>query len=188
MRLFIGVPLPAEIAAAAWASLPDMPEVRRVRPEQMHVTLAFLGSVDTSRLPDVFGALRTGAAGVAPFRVSLEGLGRFPAGGAPRIVWLGIVQGAAELIRLAEATRRELAARDISFDPKPFRAHVTLARVADRADRATTRALVAAIARGRTAPMGFRADGVVCFESVVSPKGPRYTARATVALEVGKTR
>lgn len=188
MRLFIAVPLPPEIAAAAAASLPDMPEVRRVRPEQMHVTLAFLGNVDTSRLPDVFGALREGSTGVPPFRVSLEGLGRFPADGAPRIVWLGIVQGAAELIRLAEATRRALAAREISFDPKPFRAHVTLARVTDRADRSTTRALVAAIARGRSAALAFRAEGVVCFESVVSQKGPRYTPRATVALEVGKSR
>ncbi len=188
MRLFIGVPLPQGIAAASYACLPDFPGVRRVRPELMHVTLAFLGSVDTSRLPDVYAALREGCRGRGPFDVSLESLGRFPSDGAPRIVWLGIVRGAPELIRLAEAIRAALTAREVPFDPKPFRAHLTLARVDDRVDRATVRALASTIARTRTPPLGFRADGVVCFESVVSSKGPRYTARATVSLEVGEKR
>ena len=186
MRLFIAVPLPDDIAAAASAILPGLPGVRRVRPDHMHVTLAFLGSVDTSRLPDVYGALRSGSRGVPPFDASLGGLGRFPDGGAPRIVWLGFTRGAAELIRLADGVRRSLTERAVSFDAKPFRAHVTLARVGDRAERDTARALVAAIARGRTPSLDFHVGEVAAFESVVTPKGPRYTRRATVSLEVGE--
>lgn len=188
MRLFVGIPLPSDVAAAAFACLPELPGVRRVRPELMHVTLAFLGSLADSRLPEVVAAVREACRGRAPFDVSLEGLGRFPAEGGPRIVWLGIVRGAPELIRLSDGLRTAIERRELPFDAKPFRAHVTLARVGDRADHATARALASAVARARTPALGFRAESVVCFESVVSSKGPRYTARATVSLEVGEER
>jgi 2'-5' RNA ligase len=154
----------------------------------MHVTFAFLGSVEDGRLPAVLDAVREGCRGRAPFDVSLEGLGRFPGEGSPRIVWLGIVRGAPELIRLADGLRTAIARRELPLDAKPFRAHVTLARVGDRADHATTRTLASAVARARTPALGFRAERVVCFESVVSAKGPRYTPRATVSLGVAEER
>ncbi|HZP95824.1 MAG TPA: RNA 2',3'-cyclic phosphodiesterase [Candidatus Limnocylindria bacterium] len=187
MRLFVAVPLPEDIATAASEALPELPGVRRVPPELTHVTLAFLGNVDAGRLPDVVAAVREAAAGRPPFDVSIEGFGRFPRSGGPRIVWLGIVRGAAELITLAERVRAALAARDLPFDPKPFRAHLTVARIGDRADRTTIRALVSAIERAKRPALTLRADALVCFESVWG-KGPRYTARATVSLEAGEKR
>ena len=185
MRLFIAIPLPPAVADAAARALPPHPALRAVRPELLHITLAFLGAVDTDRAEDVADAARDAARRSAPFGIALDGLGRYPAAGIPRVVWLGIGPGGGELERLAASTRDALAARHLPFDPKPFRPHVTLARVRDAAERDEARAAGAAVEGARVAALGFDADAVVVFESVLSPKGPRYTARATVPLGVG---
>jgi 2'-5' RNA ligase len=185
VRLFVAVPLPPDIAGAASRVLPAIPALRTVRPEHLHVTLAFLGALPDSRLEDVAGAVRSAAAGTGPFDVALDALGRFPRDGAPRIVWLAVGTGASELITLAERLRQGLAARELPFDAKPFRAHVTLGRVREDADRPSERAIASAVDGARLDPLRFRAERVVVFESVLSPKGPRYTSRAAVPLDAG---
>ena len=185
MRLFVAVPLPPDVASAAALALPDIPALRRVRADLMHVTLAFLGAVPDERLDEVASAVTAAAAGARPFTISLDGVGRFPAGGVPRVVWLGIVQGATEITDLAASVRRALAAHRVTHDEKPFRAHVTLGRVRENADRESARAIAAAADRVRIPAMRFTATDVVVFESTLSSNGPRYTARATVPLGVG---
>ena len=185
MRLFVAIPLPPVVASAAFAVLPEIPALRRVRPDLMHVTLAFLGAIPDERLAEVVGAATTAAAGLRAFRVSLDAVGRFPSGGAPTVAWLGVGEGATEMTALADALRRSLAAGSLPFDAKPFRPHVTLARVRERAGRDEVRAIAAAIERARIPALRFTADAVSVVESVVSSKGPRYTDRAAVPLVGG---
>lgn len=187
MRLFVAIPLPPALAATAFAAIPDLPALRRVRPEHLHITLAFLGPTDESRLDDAVAAVGAAATSAAPFDASLDTLGRFPAGGVPRIVWLGAGIGAAELQTLAAAVRRELTARGLQYDAKPFRPHVTLARVRENVDRDTARAVAAVVERARPPELRFRAAEVVLFESVLSAGGPRYTRRGSRSLGVGGT-
>jgi len=185
VRLFVAVALPPEVASAAFALLPEVPALRRVRPDLMHVTLAFLGTVDDARLDDVIAAAADAAAGQPGFRVSLASLGRFPPGGSPTVAWLGIGQGASEMTTLAATVYRTLAARSLPFDAKPFRPHVTLGRVRENADHAEVRAVAAALARGRVPRLDFNADAISVVESRLSSKGPRYTARAVIPLSGG---
>jgi 2'-5' RNA ligase len=182
VRLFVALSLPPEIASAAAALLPDLPGLRSVRPELLHITLAFIGQAGDERLADVLAACAEAASPHVPFTVTLDRAGRFPDTGAPRVAWLGMGEGATESASLAAAIRRALAARGVPFDDKPFRAHVTLARVRDDVDRPTARAIAAAIEGLRVLPMRFTAETLIPFESVLSSKGPRYTARATVRL------
>ena len=182
MRLFIALPLPAEIASAAAALTPVLPGLRPVKPELLHVTLAFIGRVPDERLADVIDATRAAAARLTAFDVSLASAGRFPEGGRPHVVWIGMTDGAAESAELSAGVRRELAARELPFDDKPFRPHVTLARVKDDVDRPEARDIATAAAKLVFAPLRWTAREVIPFESVLSPKGPRYTARATVTF------
>ena len=182
MRLFIARPLPPEIASAAAALLPDLPGLRRVRPELLHLTLAFVGHVSDERLADVLAASGEAALAQAPFAVTLDRAGRFPAGGAPRVVWIGMGEGATESADLAAAVRNALTARQVPFDHKPFSPHVMLARVKPDVDRPTARAIAAAAAGLHVPPLRFMAEAIVPFESVLSPKGPRYTPRAIAPL------
>ena len=151
----------------------------------MHVTLAFLGRTPDEGLSDVTAAVGAAADTVTAFDIELDRPGRFPPSGRPRVVWLGIGAGAPALLTLGERVRAELARREIPFDAKPLRAHVSIGRVREDVALVDARAIAAAVEAMRVPHLRFRADGVVVFESVLSPRGPRYTARATAPLRVG---
>jgi len=149
------------------------------------VTLAFLGQTPDERLADVTNAVEAAASGVTAFDIELDRSGRFPPTGRPRVVWLGLGAGAPNLIALGERVRAELGRSTIAFDNKPLRAHVTIGRVREDVELADARAIAASVEAMRLPHLRFRADGVVVFESRLSPRGPKYTPRAVVGLRVG---
>lgn len=151
----------------------------------MHVTLAFLGQTTDERLVDVTAAAKEAAGGITAFDIELDRPGRFPPSGRPKVVWLGMGAGAPSLLALGERVRAELRRSEIAFDAKPFRAHVTLARVRDDASLVDARTIAAAVEAMRIPHLRFPADAVVVFESVLSPRGPKYTARGIAPLRVG---
>jgi len=150
------------------------------------VTLAFLGQTEGERLADVTAATQAAASSVTAFDIELDRAGRFPPTGHPRIVWLGIGAGAPNLLAVGDRVRAELGRRAIPFDAKPLRAHVTLGRVREDVALVDARAIAAAVEAMRIPHLRFRADAVVVFESVLSPRGPRYTARSSALLRVGE--
>lgn len=127
MRCFVGVWVPTEVREELAALRPDQPTgVRWVAPERWHVTLAFVGEVGDSAIRDWAAAVRAGAARLnAPLEAVL----------GPATTMLGEavlcvpVEG---LDAAAAAVREEAAARNLSFDPKPFTGHLTLARARGR--------------------------------------------------------
>ena len=133
--LFIAVPLATD-AAAAVADLVGRVrarhlggrEVRWVRLDGLHLTLRFLGPTDRDRIPDLAAAVDAVAAAGRPFAVELAGTGSFPERGRPRVLWLGIEDGASRLGDLAAAIDAALVTRGWPATDRPFRAHLTLAR------------------------------------------------------------
>jgi 2'-5' RNA ligase len=156
-----------------------------VKPELMHVTLAFLGQTSDDRLADVTAAVEAAAGGVTAFDIEIDHSGRFPPTGKPRVVWLGIGAGAPAVLALGDRIRAELTRREITFDRKPLRAHVTLARAREDVKLVDARAIAAAVEAMRIPHLRFRADAVVVFESVLSPRGARYSPRSSASLRVG---
>lgn len=100
---------------------------RFVDPYKMHFTLQFLGEVGEQAIDDVRKAL--GSVRFKPFSVSLAGVGAFPSRRSPRVVWVGVDEGATELTELAGEINRALAPLGLRPD-KPFKAHVTILRKA----------------------------------------------------------
>ena len=183
MRLFIAVPLPPELADRAAALLPPaLPGLKRVRPELMHVTLAFLGWTADDRLPAVVEAARAAAVGQPAFDLTFGPAGRFPASGRPRVVWLGVADGGPALAALAAEVAGELRARELRFDDRPFAAHLTLARVAPDASAEEARAVGTAVQRLPVLELRARVDRMAVVQSVLSRKGPRYTELAAAPL------
>ncbi len=124
MRLFVAVTLPHEIRASLAALRSEIPRVRWVASEQLHVTLRFLGEVDEDTVAILRPALRKIT--VAAFSLQVEGVGTF--GHPPRVLWCGLrpereIDGLAELI--------DRAAVQVGLTPAdhPFTAHLTLARL-----------------------------------------------------------
>lgn len=151
------------------------------------MTLAFIGRTPDEQLAAVTAAAEAAAAGVTAFDIELDRPGRFPPTGRPRVVWLGMGAGAQAVVALGERVRDELGRREIAFDGKPLRAHVTLGRAKEDVSLVEARAIAAGVEAMRVPHLRFRADAVVVFESVLSPRGPRYTARSSAPLRGGGT-
>ncbi len=105
-------------------------EFRWVAPENLHLTLRFLGNVEDGVLGQVRVRLR--AVRGSPYKLALGALGSFGGTSWARVIWLGISAGAPESTDLAR--RIEAACRDAGMEAedRPFRAHITLARARGR--------------------------------------------------------
>lgn len=183
MRLFLAIPLPPDLAVRATLILPtSLPALRRVKPENLHVTLAFLGNTPDDRLDDVNGAAADAAARVSPFTLSFDRAGRFPERGRPRVVWLGIAEGEASVLELGAGVYEGLRSRSLHFDDRPLAPHLTLARVAEDASAAEAKTVGAAVDELAVPDLRFEVGEIAVVQSVLSPKGPRYTALATAPL------
>lgn len=150
--------------------------VRWIPVENLHLTLKFLGSIDSDRVPQLLSTAAAKLAGEAPFEIELGGLGAFPNARKARVLWLGVSSGAAQLARLAR--KLDAAARRIgvSRERRAFHAHLTLGRVRQPGGGV-------ALERAR-APEGspFRVEEVVLFESRLAPTGATYAPLARLPL------
>jgi len=134
---------------------------RTTRPENLHVTLAFLGKVEEARVAEVERA----ASEVAPRAVSLV-LDQPGYWTHNRIAWAGASVVPPALEALVSELRGALAKSQIRFDAKSFVSHVTLLR--DAREPAAMPAL---------APIEWRLDGFALVQSVTLPRGSRYEIR-----------
>ena len=147
--------------------------VKWVRPEQIHLTVKFLGEIDEGAAADVAAAMAAAAEGVGGLDLRVAGLGAFPPRGAPRVVWAGIEEPSGRLATLHKRLDLELEKLGIERETRPFHPHATLGRVKDRRAGRPLRAL---IDTQRTAEFGARTvDDMVLLRSVLSPTGPTYT-------------
>jgi 2'-5' RNA ligase len=101
--------------------------VRWVRDEKLHVTLAFLGEVDESRVDELRAAASDVTARHAPFSAAVTGSGVFPDWRRPRVVWFGIEEGG-RMTALGSDINAMCASLGFPLD-HPFRAHLTIGRV-----------------------------------------------------------
>ncbi len=180
-RLFVAVALPDEAAAAVAAVVdevrapglpPDTHDVRWVRMDGLHLTLRFLGPTLDERIPPTESAIGAAAANGRPIDVELGGSGAFPLGGRPRALWIGITVGADALGALARTLDVALAEAGWTPDPRPFRAHLTLARSDGlRAGPLVAGRLAAAMTDRRIA---FRVDRLGLYESLTGGGPARY--------------
>jgi 2'-5' RNA ligase len=155
-------------------------DVRWVPPENVHLTLQFLGAVPEERVAAVEAALRDAAAGARPLSLSLHGAGGFPNARRPRILWAGLEGDVAPLADLVRELGLRLGRLGFPPEERPFSPHLTLGRARDGHGAP---GLAGALARAaRIEPTPWRATELVLFESHLSPKGPRYEAVARAPL------
>ena len=129
-RVFAAVQFAAqekrEIAEVSEALRPLVAAGRLSRPELLHITLHFFGETPRGRFADIARAMEGAAARHRPFRMETSAPGMF--GGAGGVLWLGVGQGAAELLALQADLEKELIQQGFPVENRPFRAHITLGR------------------------------------------------------------
>ncbi|WP_373046429.1 RNA 2',3'-cyclic phosphodiesterase [Vulgatibacter sp.] len=184
MRLFVAVD-PSQAVADGLARLIEQgrklaPDAKWVRPENTHLTLAFLGNVEGELAPAIAGALRTVAPAHRPIELRARGVGSFGGQRRPRVLWVGLEGESEALASLQRDVEAALVPLGHRPEERAFHPHLTLARSREgRGDPA----LGACLEGLKEADLGaFTVGELVLYQSHLSPHGATYTALARLPL------
>ncbi len=173
-RLFVALPVPDPLGAALAAVRAEADGVRWMRPEQLHLTLAFLGVVEEDRATATAKALRRVEA--APVALEPDRLAVFPNRRRPRAL-VATLRDEPALLDLHQRVNAALATVGFAPEMRPFRPHLTLARLRDPDRTALGKALRRPLPRLTATITEFR-----LVESERHPEGSRYATRARYPL------
>ena len=178
MRLFVAIAMPEDVTARLSAVMGGLDGARWVDPDDLHLTLRFVGEVGRDAAEDLAAALSSLRAPAFPLR--LTGFGHFGSGRRVRALWAGVEpQPALTLLQ----GRVEAAARRAGqpAETRKFVPHVTLARMAGAVPADAVAHWTAL--RGPFAAGPFEVREAVLFESFLGRDGPHYERRLAVPLE-----
>lgn len=176
-RVFVAIPLPDGIAETLARASAGLNFGRSVAPENMHLTLRFVGDCTDETLDEL--DRRLSAIRVAPIDLAFSGPGGFGSG-TPRILYWG-VEPTPELFALKDAVESAIRRSGITLASERFVPHVTLVRGATQGG--TVARLGEWLARARhLRPEGFRAYGFALFASELHPDGARYSQLSAYPL------
>jgi 2'-5' RNA ligase len=183
IRTFYALSVPPELVDAVrriqQRARIDLPRgLRWTAPEQVHLTLAFLGDVPTESVVQLKSILYEIASSVEPFEVSVMGVGGFPRANRPRVVWAGL---SGESVHQIGRLHHDLWSRLEPIVPKPepndreFHPHITLARVPGPQPPK----IAAWMQRNADYEFGdWPVREIQLIQSVLTPKGPVYETLA----------
>ena len=188
-RAFVALLLDEAVRASVSA------EIERLRPlsravawvpaPNLHLTLKFLGEETDARLALATEALGEAGAVTAPFSITLFRVGAFPGMERPRILWVGVAEGALAIRALQSRIEAALERRGFVRDDRPWHPHLTIGRVFDprRWRRDTSPALRDAMARAATTAFGsVPVARIALMRSDLAPSGARYREICSLPL------
>lgn len=186
IRAFIAVAVDsrvvAKISAAVGPLTEKIPGVRCVVPENIHLTLKFLGAVDEAAVGPIGVALDAPLRLFQPFTINAKGLGVFPNPRRPRVLWVGLAGN--RLLPLVSAI--ESALRPLGFAPenREFTPHLTIGRWRDNTPAPP--ALALELQTRKDLDFGeSRVESVLLMQSLLRPDGAQYRPLVIVPLSGG---
>jgi len=183
MRMFTGIALGDEVREKILKELKPFKKagtpIRWTAPENVHLTLKFIGEVDESLAARAGEALQERQPAVSPFRLRARGFGKFPEGDDLHVLWAG-VEASPHLQALFAGVEDTLEPLGIARDTRPFHPHITLGRNKVRYNFKGLIALLeekGALFFGEWPVAAFR-----LFSSRLLPTGPVYTILKEIPL------
>ena len=180
LRLFVAIPMPEEIAAQLDRLCVGLPAIRWTESEQFHLTLRFIGEVETGTFYEIGEALAAVSHG--PFELRLKGLGHFPQRGAPQTLWTG-VESPEPLFALRRRVERALESVGLEPERRKFTPHVTLGRFRSPPPEGRFGSWLAGRTLFRSSPFPVSAFGL--YSSTLRPEGPLHALEAEYDFVTG---
>lgn len=147
-------------------------DLKIVKPQQLHVTLKFLGDTEESLVDEIYSRITSSAAGIRSFEMRLIGMGAFPSLSNIRVVWVGMEDGKI-LKGIADGLDQGLKSLGFERDRKGFVPHLTLARTRSPRNLANVQEI---IKDNATTDFGtYPVDKIFLKKSILSPQGPAYS-------------
>ena len=158
----------------------DGAAVKWVEANNLHATLKFLGWVEERELENITGLAARAAAGTKSFKVKLEGMGTFPPGKSPRVIWVGITEGGDKLKALANSLEKSFSQAGYREEEREFTSHITVGRVKERKGVDKLKEKMESF---KDAKLGEAwVDSISVMKSTLTPKGPVYEKIKEVKL------
>ena len=191
IRVFVAVELPPKVRNAL-ADLIErlrdtqIPGLRLVRPEGIHLTLKFLGDVSKSQVESIAAAVSQAAQAGKAFALELGQPGVFPNRNAPRVLWVGIGGDLSPLLALHQQVEGALATLGFAEDRRGFNPHLTVARIRDGTSKADRQKAAEAILSTQVQP-GLRIDvnSISLMQSTLLSGGAVYESLASMPIQGG---
>ena len=193
IRVFIAVNLPDHVTCWLSGIQKELKafglSVHWTRPENVHLTLKFLGEIIPQNVVSVCHAVEESAEDIAPVEIFAKGVGVFPGVKRPRVLWTGIAGRIDQLCDLQRNIDTALNGLGFPKDERAFTGHLTIGRFGadhrphSRSPESLPELLIDTMKRfHQTASLPFLADAVHVLKSDLTPAGPIYTNLATVQL------
>ncbi len=185
MRTFIAVEIPNEVRIEIGKLITKLKGlesgVKWVEEKNIHITLKFLGEVKDNDLERLKNLVKDVVAETKIFEVSYEGLGTFPEGKTPRVIWIGIEKGKDELKKIADELEETLSKNGFRKEERDFSSHATIGRVKEKKNIGE---LKKAIEEKKNIRFGkSTVSHITIMKSTLSPKGPTYEAIEKIKLQ-----
>ena len=180
MRAFIAIGLPQEIKDFLSQLQEELKatgaDVKWVKPDNIHLTLKFLGEIDDKKLEKIIEIIDEAAKEKDKFQVRISSLGAFPKIDFPRVIWVGIDTPDKDIKQIAESLEEKIAKIGIPKEDRPFSSHITIGRTKSTLNREKlVQGLKNKVELGGK-KLEFYATKITLFKSTLSPKGPIYEA------------
>jgi 2'-5' RNA ligase len=177
IRSFIAIELPQAVVSLLAKVQQDLSSLRLkagwVRPQNIHLTLKFLGNIKTDDIEKIGGAMKAAAQDFEPFTLTAGGIGFFPGIKRPRVIWVGVGGQTSQLFALQRNLEDRLAALDFPKEKRSFKGHLTLGRFREGpAPDAIRRVLEQYADFGKEE---FTTRRIVLFKSDLKPAGAVYS-------------
>lgn len=185
-RLFIAIPVTTavrQLVTGVREALGHQPNVRWVSPDNLHITLKFLGDVEKRQLPAIVQACRDSATSHKEIHTGTTIPGAFPAWQNARVFWIGLQHDSIPRLQLLQQTiEQQLLPLGFTPEDRAFRPHLTIGRV----KRGRNADPAADFLQNHTLQeMIFTVREIVLYRSSLGPEGPRYQALENFALQPG---
>ena len=177
IRTFIALELPPAVFSLLHKVQQDLKRMniraRWVRPENIHITLKFLGDINPGDIDKIGAAMTAAAIEFPSVTLTVRGIGVFPGIKRPRVIWVGLGGDIRSLLSLQSRLEQELAGAGFPKDKRSFKAHLTLGRIKQSAGPAVIRQMISEYAT--LSSDEFSCNQVILFKSDLKPSGAVYS-------------
>ena len=184
IRTFIAIEIPlairTEIAKFQEQLKQEQAPISWVKPNNIHITIKFLGDVDENKIDDIALAIQTATTEIKPFSIEIGGAGAFPNYKKPRVIWIGAKSEHDLLKELAKQIDIQVHKLGFEKETRDFKAHLTLGRVKSLND---IDGVISELKQRQDFSGGsFIASEIILMKSELHPAGSIYTPMRKIPL------
>lgn len=189
VRLFIAIELPDAVKTGlkqvqGYLKSEDRSWAKWVDPDSIHLTLKFLGNVDTAKIEPISRSMQDAADMMSPFDLKISGLGCFPNFQRMQVIWVGLNGDMDSLQKLQNNIELHVSPLGFPGEKRPFKPHLTLCRIRENITSNQRQSTSEVMARTHVNPdLTIKVNSVSLMRSRLTPNGAMYTRISLAKLK-----